>query len=264
MTNRDVLDWFKKLEDKSDKSVADGFKQKFFNFDSTPRSLVVKINRLNDKVKKLSKNKKLNQKEQLLSEHFDIPEKVNQLERAQAACSTEKELALTEDLHLLKKDNKALKRKLENYDDICEVYENKLQDIKELSSNLAECVKSKKIARKELESFKEAYDKKEKELDGLEAKFNVLKIESTHKGNTIRNLNKKLKRREQSLSSKTIKIKTFEKEKHNNFAKIKLLKDSVSGLESKIENIQFQAAEILGEKECLRKKVFYLNKTPEC
>ena len=106
-----------------------------------------------NKIKLLGRNKKLEQKNDLLETKFDVPVRESQLERAQAACSSDKEFQSTGIVHELRKEHKSLKRKLESANNFKEAYDSKLKEIEILSSALTENVIERKIARTELDYF---------------------------------------------------------------------------------------------------------------
>ena len=169
-----------------------------------------------NKIKLLGRNKKLEQKNDLLETKFDVPVRESQLERAQAACSSDKEFQSTGIVHELRKEHKSLKRKLESATNFKEVYDSKLKEIEILSSALTENVKERKIARTELDYFKKEYEKKEKELDELEQKFDKLEIANK----TIRKLDKTIQRRDNSLAKKSLRI--IDEKKDNQLSQKKI------------------------------------------
>ena len=92
-----------------------------------------------------------------------------------------------------------------------------------MSAELSENVKEKKIARRELDDYRKAYEQKEKELEELELKFDKLEIENKERNKTIVNLNKKVKRRESTVSRKCEIIKEERKDKLLHQKRIKSL-----------------------------------------
>ena len=80
------------------------------------------------KVSKLTASKQNETKEELLNSDFVLPTSQNNLERAQSACATDKEVMLTNITHELKNENKSLKRKLASQEDLTDSYNQKLEE----------------------------------------------------------------------------------------------------------------------------------------
>ncbi|XP_066927180.1 ERC protein 2-like [Clytia hemisphaerica] len=217
----------------------------------------MKLQRLNVKLQNLSKHNS-DEKETYLDLDFIIPVRQNAQERAVLACNTDKEVRLTRVANELKNENKSLKRKLASCEDVSEAYHQKLGELKSLSGVLSESIKSKKIARLELEGFKKSYFEKEKELNELEVKFKKLDVSDKEKSKTIKNLDRKIQRREKALEEK---IEIQNKNKKDFKSKIEFLQSELDSCNKTIEEISFNAAEIAGEKETLRKHSGYLKKT---
>ena len=255
MKNKDVLNWYNGLEDKSGFNIVSQFKLLVgvptFHSD---KAVLMKIKRLAEKVKKLTKNKNAELKT-FLEEIFVLPS--DAIASAAAACETDRERTLQAKVITLKADCKNLKRKVTSFDDLKGSFETKVIEMKALSSNLEECLKDKKLISSELTSIKETYEQKSEELHQLEEKFTALKSRSDDKTVRLRNEHKKLQRRDSTITKDKEKMK--EKEKEFKMT-VNSLNKKIKNLESLVSDIRFKEASICGEKESLRKKLIYMRK----
>ena len=159
------------------------------------KSFLNKIVKLNKQISQFTRNrsKKL---DELLNKEFSPPILETNLERSLNSSETEKEKELKVQLKTVKDENKVLKRKVLSSEVIVQEYERQVEEIRSLCSQLNVSMKDKDCLRKDIHDIKEKYSIVEAKLVNVELE---LKSKTKEASNTLRNLKKKIKCRDEKL-----------------------------------------------------------------
>ena len=91
MKNKEIIDWYKSLQNKGVHVVAAEFRNSFHDFQCTDGALLTKISRLVQSSAGLSRKRKKEELKKLHDSDFAVPIPQDNLQRAQSACNTSKE-----------------------------------------------------------------------------------------------------------------------------------------------------------------------------
>ena len=118
MKNKEVYEWYCRLEDKSTNNVCRKLVEKFeVTYQRRSKSLFNKLKRVSDKVAELSINKKNDQNRRFLDLEFNVPIQTPPEQRAANAASSGREKQLVCEVHSVRKENKILKPKVCNLEE---------------------------------------------------------------------------------------------------------------------------------------------------
>ena len=202
MKNKEVYEWYCRLEDKSTNNVCRKLVEKFdLTYQCSSKSLFNKLKRVSDKVAELSRNKKNDQKRRFLDLEFNVPIQETPEQRAANAASSEREKQLVGEVHSLRKEKKVLKRKICNLEEDVEESEfvsrsyltdlNELEVInKKLKRLIISSDKETNNVKKELVTLQKQYTDCEAKLTSTEIKMQ--RVRSKYSAEKIASLNKKI------------------------------------------------------------------------
>lgn len=192
--------------------------RKLFNLDNSllPKSRMTsiynKVVKVHKKMLEYNRNKATKSKHIFLESEFHLPQMETNFERSLLSSKTEKEMQLKTELTMTKHENKQLKRKIEKVEsenedlnfkvnDLVFRYVNKIQQINKNSNTLIERIKESRddhdVLTNELEIMKQNFESNSTELDQLQEQYEKLRIKL--KSDNVRNLNKRLKRRDSKI-----------------------------------------------------------------
>ena len=261
ITNQDVYDLYKKIVDKSANNVCFEFRSKFLILSDScsDLSLYTKVKRVIDKINstKSPKNKKI-----YLKREFQPPTYETNLQRSLNSSVSTKEKELIAQNHDLKQENKALKRKA---NDIAEIeatsqeYYRELCNMEQTNNRLRISLQSKttdcNILKAEIKDLNRSYEEKSNKLCLLEKKIENWRNKS--KTGTIRNLNKKIKYRDEALHEKQNRIIELEAKLSKASSD---LQAKITDLSNSLNKHQVKILSLRDEKKSLQDKLIYSQK----
>ena len=268
MKNKEVYEWYCRLEDKSTNNVCRKLVEKFdLTYQCSSKSLFNKLKRVSDKVAELSRNKKNDQKRRFLDLEFNVPIQETPEQRAANAASSEREKQLVGEVHSLRKEKKVLKRKICNLEEDVEESEfvsrsyltdlNELEVInKKLKRLIISSDKETNNVKKELVTLQKQYTDCEAKLTSTEIKMQ--RVRSKYSAEKIASLNKKIQYRDNILLSRNEEIKELRNEVQELGDESLHLYDYVYKLSNKIDRCESRVEDLKADKTDLQKKAHYL------